>query len=54
MELFLGAIALTIFTTTVAAVEEHLRWMDSYKKAGEEDRQYQIDKHSNEVIEYHE
>ena len=54
MELFLGGLALVAFCASVSALEEHIRWMDSYKEAGEEDHQYHLDKQNNFEIDYRE
>ena len=54
MELFLAAIALVSACAGLSAIEEHICWMNSYNEAGEEDRQYQENKHSNYDIGYHE
>ena len=54
MELFLASIALIAFCTSASAIEEHIRWVDSYHEAGEEDHQYHLEKQSNYDIGYHE
>lgn len=40
MELFIAAIAITGLATTIAAIDESIDWMDSYRREGEEDRAY--------------
>ena len=40
MELFLAAMAITGLATTIAAIDESIDWMDSYRREGEEDHTY--------------
>ena len=40
MELFLAAMAITGLATTIAAIDESIDWMDSYRREGEEDHEY--------------
>ena len=40
MELFLAAVAITGLAATISAIDEHIDWMDSYRRAGEEDHEY--------------
>ena len=54
MELFIGAVALIALGTSLAALEEHIRWMDSYKEAGEEDSKFHDPDNSPHSIDYHE
>ena len=42
MELFLTAMAITGLATTIAAIDESIDWMDSYRRAGEEDHEYRV------------
>ena len=40
MELFIAAMAITGLATTIAAIDESIDWMDSYRREGEEDHAY--------------
>ena len=40
MELFIAAMAITGLATAIAAIDESIDWMDSYRRAGEEDHAY--------------
>ena len=40
MELFIAAMAIIGLTTTIAAIDESIDWMDSYRREGEEDHEY--------------
>ena len=37
MELFVAAMAITGLVTTIAAIDEYIDWMASYRREGEED-----------------
>lgn len=39
MELFLISMAIIGVATTVTAIDECINWMDSYRRAGEEDQE---------------
>lgn len=54
MELFLGWLGLVVFSVTISAFEEHIRWEEFYYEAGEEDRLYHLDKQNNFEIDYRE
>ena len=53
MELFVAAMAIIGLTTTIAAIDESIDWMDSYRREGEEDHQRRFNC-SNCEIDYHE
>ncbi len=54
MELFVISIAVVGLCTTIAAIDEAIDWMGSYRRVGEEHSQRHIDKQSNYDIGYHE
>lgn len=54
MELFIVSIAFIGLCTTIAAIDEYIDWVPSYRREGEEDHQQRANKQSNYDIGYHE
>ena len=54
MELFVISMAVVGLCTTIAAIDETIDWMGSYRRVGEEDSQRHNNDTSNYDIGYHE